>query len=232
MKEITVGIAAGRKYENYHRWISRDGNVKVIQLDFAEDNVAEVNQCHGVLLTGGEDVHPRFYNKPEYVTQYDLDDINEERDEFELKILEKVQHQGLPLLGICRGLQITNVYFGGTLIPDIPSFGKPHHTKYEEGKDRYHQIEVTDGSLLKSMAGVSEGEINSAHHQSVDLVGKGLVGCAQSPDGIIEAMERKAVGKPEPFLLLVQWHPERMNDQQNPFSKNVRERFLKECSNH
>ncbi len=229
MNEITVGIAAGRKYENYLNWILHGGNVKVIKLGFEEDNFDEINKCDGVILTGGEDVHPKFYNKPEYVSQYNLEDIDEARDEFELRILGHAEQQGLPLLGICRGLQIANVYFGGTLIPDIPSYGKPHHTKYEEGNDRHHQIMVMENSLLKDIAHVSKGEVNSAHHQSVDKEGRGLVISAQSEDGIIEAMERND-GKTDPFLLLVQWHPERMRDQLSPFSKNIRDRFLKACS--
>ena len=97
-----------------------------------------------------------------------------------------------------------------------------------QGKDRYHQITVAEHSLLRDITHVLEGEVNSAHHQSVNKEGSGLVISAQSEDGIMEAMERKD-GKADPFLLLVQWHPERMRDPLSPFSKNIGERFLKEC---
>lgn len=225
MTEIVIGIAAGRKYENYLNWISKDTRVKVVKLGHEDQNFESIAQCDGVVLCGGEDVHPRYYHQKEYVGQYHLDDIDPLRDEFEMEILSYTQQNHLPLLGICRGLQITNVFFGGKLIPDIPSFGKPDHTKYKEGKDRYHTINVKKGSLLNSIAGVEVGEINSAHHQSVDTVGEGLVVNALSPDGIVEGLER-TLKEGQSYLLLVQWHPERMIDQESVFSKNIRENFL------
>jgi putative glutamine amidotransferase len=224
MKKIVVGIVAGRKYENYVKWIKQVPEVEIIKLSHPDNNAAFVRKCNGIVLTGGEDVHPSFYRKPEYTEQFHLDDFDIARDEFELEVLANVQHHQLPLLGICRGLQITNVFFGGTLLPDIPSFGKPDHTKYEEGRDRYHSVKTEKNSLLSSIAGES-GEVNSAHHQSVDLVGDGLMVNAISTDGIIEGVERKEK-KRNPFLLLVQWHPERMVDQENPLSKNIRDTFI------
>jgi putative glutamine amidotransferase len=119
---------------------------------------------------------------------------------------------------------MANVYFGGTLIPDIPSFGKFNHSKFPE-KDRRHTIQVDPYSELKKIVGSETGEVNSAHHQSTDRVGNGLVTNAISPDGIVEGMEREdKEGKP--FLLLVQWHPERMTDQENPYSQRIKESFL------
>lgn len=225
MKKI-VGIAAGRRYENYFNWISQSVDIEVIKLGYEDQNFEAVKRCHGLILTGGEDVHPRFYNKPDYVTRYHLDDIDEARDEFEWKLLDYAEKIKLPLLGICRGLQIANVFYGGTLIPDIPSFGKPDHTKYSEGKDRHHSVAISEGSLLRDIAGTNAREVNSAHHQSVETVGKGLEINAISPDGIVEGLERKEKGD-NSFLMLVQWHPERMIDQQGVFSGNIRDRFLK-----
>ncbi len=109
-------------------------------------------------------------------------------------------------------------------MPDIPSFGKPDHTKYEEGRDRYHPVHVEKNSFLSSITG-EYGEVNSAHHQSVDQVAEALVANAFSQDGIVEGLERKEKNK-DPFLLLVQWHPERMVDLQSPFSKNIRDAFI------
>lgn len=226
MKKIVVGIAAGRKYENYLKWIMQTSDIEVINLSHSNNDFEVVNRCNGIVLSGGEDIHPRFYKKQEYVEKYHLDDIDEARDEFELKIISYTQQHQVPVLGVCRGLQIVNVFFGGTLIPDIPSFGKPDHTKYEEGKDRYHTINVVERTFLETITGVLKGEVNSAHHQSVDKVGNGLVVDAVSGDGIIEGMERKDRGA-GPFLLLVQWHPERMTDRQSVFSKNIRDSFLK-----
>jgi putative glutamine amidotransferase len=139
--------------------------------------------------------------------------------------LEYTQQNQLPVLGICRGLQITNVFFGGTLIPDIPSAGKPDHSKIK-GVDRYHAVNIEASSLLKKIAGEGEGEVNSAHHQGADRVGEGLRVNAVSADGIVEGLERQRTdGKS--FLLLVQWHPERMTNQESPLVKNIKLSFLK-----
>ena len=226
MKRIVAGIAAGRKYENYFNWIAQISDIEIIKLDHGSGNFDSLKKCEGVVLSGGEDVHPRFYNKPEYVEKYNLDDLDEARDEFELKILSYAQQNQMPVLGICRGLQIANVFYGGTLVPDIPSFGKPDHTKYGEGRDRYHSIHVIKKSLLETIAGVGNGDVNSAHHQCVDRLGNGLIADAFSDDGIIEGIERKEING-NPFMLLVQWHPERMADRQSVFSKNIRDSFVK-----
>ncbi|HWA35986.1 MAG TPA: gamma-glutamyl-gamma-aminobutyrate hydrolase family protein [Cyclobacteriaceae bacterium] len=223
--QIVVGISAGRKYDNYLRWIIGSDNIKVIRLGYDENNIGMISQCHAIVLSGGEDVHPRFYNKPEFVKEFNLEDVDEARDEFEWKILDHVQKESLPLLGICRGLQLTNVYFGGTLVGDIVSTGKPDHTKFEPSLDRYHKVKISDYSFLKEIAGVDSGEVNSAHHQSADVVGNGLVVNALSEDDVIEGLELKD-RKNKPFFLLVQWHPERMADRNSPLTKNIREKFL------
>ena len=221
-QNIIIGITDCSKFANYEKWITKEQGTEVIRLSPEKNNIEEIEKCHGIILSGGEDVHPRFYNKNEYVTL--CHEIDEQRDEFEWKVLQQTENNKLPLLGICRGLQMANVYFGGTLIPDIPSFGKFNHSKFPE-KDRRHIIQVDPYSDLKKIVGSEAGEVNSAHHQSTDRVGKGLVTNAISPDGIVEGMEREdKEGKP--FLLLVQWHPERMTDQENPFSKRIKESFL------
>ncbi|MFZ6008750.1 MAG: gamma-glutamyl-gamma-aminobutyrate hydrolase family protein [Bacteroidota bacterium] len=219
--KITIGITDCSKFGNYEKWIQEEG-ADVIKLSYQYNNFEDIKKCDGIILSGGEDVHPRFYKKNNYLEYcYEID---EKRDDFEWKVLEHTEQLQLPLLGICRGLQVANVYFGGTLIPDIPSFGKFNHARYER-TDRHHVIHVDPNSDLKKIVGLESGEINSAHHQSADLVGKDLVANAISPDGIIEGLERKnKEGKP--YLMLVQWHPERMIDQQSVFSKNIRRSFL------
>lgn len=223
---ITIGITDCSKYANYQKWIESETGTRVIKLSHHTNNFKEIEKCDGILLSGGEDVHPRFYGKEEYL-EY-CDDIDEKRDEFEWNILEYGEKNKLPLLGICRGLQMANVFFGGTLLPDIPSFGKFNHSK-QGGIDRYHIVQVDPNSLLQKIVGSSSGEINSAHHQSAQLIGKGLVANAISPDGVIEGLERKDK-ETYPFLLLVQWHPERMKDQESKFSKNVKRKFLEEVT--
>lgn len=222
MKKITIGITDCSKYPNYEKWILNEPDVEVIRLSHKSNNMKDIEKCDGIVLSGGEDMHPRFYNKPEYL-EY-CHEIDEQRDEFEWKVLEYTENKKLPLLGICRGLQVANVFYGGTLVPDIPAFGKFNHSRFAD-KDRYHKVQVDANSELIKIVGADTGDINSAHHQSADLVGKGLVANAISPDGIIEGIERKEKGE-QTFFQLVQWHPERMTDLQHPFSKNIKLSFL------
>jgi putative glutamine amidotransferase len=219
-----IGIAAGRKYLNYANWLSEVPDTKVIKLGYEDDNLTELDRLDAVVLCGGEDVHPRLYNKPEYLSKYRLDDIDEKRDDFEWRVMEHVHKNSLPLLGICRGLQAANVFLGGTLIPDLVSFDKTDHTK-NGGIDRYHSVSVAKGSHLHSITGSLEGTVNSAHHQSADKVAEGLRVNALSPDGVIEGLEWKDPIR-KPYLMLVQWHPERMADPNNVFAIKLRDSFM------
>jgi putative glutamine amidotransferase len=220
---MTIGITDCSKYPNYEKWLLAELHVEVIKLGYANNNLQEIKKCHGILLSGGEDIHPRFYKKPEY-EKYCIE-IDERRDEFEWQALEYTEANQIPVLGICRGLQVANVFYGGTLIPDIPSSGKPDHSKFQEGKDRYHKVIVKAESELREITGKAEGEINSAHHQSADVIAATLTVSSISEDGIVEGLERKEKGKA--FLQLVQWHPERMTDLQSVFSANIKKSFLK-----
>lgn len=224
MKKIIIGVTDCSKYDNYAKWIAQEPDVEAIKLGYKQDTFADIKRCHGILLSGGEDVHPKFYNRPEYFSYCYLDDVDEKRDEFELKVIHYTQEKKLPLFGICRGLQIANVFFGGSLIPDIPTFKNSNHSKIE-GEDRYHEIKTEGSSQLRKLTGLEKGEVNSAHHQSVDRLGDGLVASAFSPEGIVEGIERQYPdGKP--LLLLVQWHPERMMNQDSAFTKKIRQSFL------
>ena len=225
MKNIVIGITDCEKYSNYDRWIQDEPGVEIIKLGYQENNLADIERCHGIILSGGNDINPRLYNQPEYLAYCDPKEIDESRDEFEWKVMQHVEEKQLPLLGICRGLQFVNVFFGGTLVPDIPAFGKFNHEKFKDGHDREHRVDVDRNSLLYKVTGEEKGIINSAHHQSADMPGYGLLVNALSADGIIEGMERKdAEGRP--FLLLVQWHPERMANPESIFSNNIRRSFL------
>lgn len=227
--KIVIGVTDCSKYANYSNWIQSQGNeIEVIKLSYKTQNITDIKQCSGIVLTGGEDVHPRFYNHPEFYQYCYADDVSEARDDFEWRVLEYTEKNKLPVLGICRGLQIANVFFGGTLIPDIPRWGKYNHSKMPDNTDRYHEIAVDPNSWLYRLVESEKGEVNSNHHQSADLIGEGLVISALSPDGVIEALERK---EPESksFLCLVQWHPERMNKPESKFVKNIRTAFVEAC---
>lgn len=224
MKKKVIAVTDCSKYDVYSNWIRSNDQIETVKIGYHDDSISLLEKCDAVLLTGGEDVHPRFYNKAEYLRYCNEYDMNEQRDYVEFKVIEHAQHFRKPLLGICRGLQVANVFFGGTLIPDIPSFGKFNHSKHE-GSDRYHQVKVDPTSFFSQIIGGVEGEVNSAHHQSAEIVAPLLVSNAISGDGVVEGLEWKdPAGKP--YLLLVQWHPERMRDQNSAFSKNVRESFI------
>ena len=222
MKKITIGITDCSKYENYHRWFAVAEGVEVVRLSHHQKNLDDVGKCDGVVLSGGEDVHPRLYGKEEF---FELcHEVDEARDEFEWSVLDYTEGNKIPLLGICRGLQIANVFFGGTLVPHLPVSGKFDHSR-KPSEDRYHTVEVDPDSLLQQTVQDTRGEVNSAHHQAADRVGKGLVTNALSPDGVVEGLEREEKNDAA-FLLLVQWHPERMINLESRFSKNIRQRFL------
>jgi len=223
-EKVIIGITDCSKFENYQRWIE-DAGAQVVKLSYHKNNFGDVAKCNGIILSGGEDLHPRFYNKPEYVVL--CHEIDEVRDEFEWRVLELTEENKLPLLGICRGLQVANAFFGGTLIPHIPAFGKFNHSRTEIA-DRYHEVRVSTDSQLKEIVGETSGEVNSAHHQSADRIGKGLIANALSADGVVEGMEREQTHD-GPFLQLVQWHPERMRNLESVFSRNIKEKFLEAC---
>ena len=225
MKKIVIGISEGSNYHNYENWMKDEPDVEIIKLSYHLDNISEIEKCDGVILTGGGDINPQLYHQPGFMAYIDPKDIDMKRDEFEWKIMQHIDEKQKPLLGICRGLQFANVYFGGVLLPDIPSFGKFNHAKFNEGKDREHTVDIDPNSQLYQITGEEKGWINSSHHQSVDIPGFGLVANALSPDGIIEGMERKE-REGKAYLMLVQWHPERMANQQSNFVKKIKQSFL------
>jgi len=188
--------------------------------------VDTLDGCGGLLLTGGGDVHPRHYGRLDAMDF--INNVDERRDEFEFQLIEEALTLRIPVLGICRGAQIFAVARGGTLVPDIEHAGHPSHRKIGMN-DRVHGVTVEPGSQLLEITGMASGHVNSSHHQAVNSPGGELVISARSDDGVSEALEwREPAGRP--FLLLVQWHPERMVDAENPFAKNIMQRFVQEIA--
>ena len=223
---LTIGITDSEtRYENYPKWIKgNDLAIEIIKL--TPENKNELERCHGIVLSGGIDTHPKFYNNKN--TEYPLapKKFNEQRDEFEISVFNYAQKQNIPVLAICRGMQLVNVALGGNLIQDIEESGKKDHRSHD-GTDGIHEITITKDSLLFEISGNEKEIVNSAHHQALSAVASDLKITAYSSDGIPEATERKnKSGKP--FLLCVQWHPERLATLQpdNPFSNKIRETFL------
>lgn len=162
----------------------------------------------GVLLTGGADVEPSLYNETRHPATYDAEPG---RDALELALARRAMADDLPLLAICRGVQVLNVAAGGTLVQDIPSEigGAVPHDEREPRDREAHPVRVKPGTAL---AGALASEIdehgdtlvNSRHHQSIGTLGEGLDVTAVAPDGVTEAVERPS----SQFCVGVQWHPE------------------------
>ena len=219
-KKLAIGITDCEKYSNYERWMLAEPDVEVIRLGSQLSNLDDINKCQGILLTGGDDVHPRFYGSREIHYPNAPDEFVEARDEFEIKTLAKAQKNKLPVLGVCRGLQLINCALGGTLKQDLGELNKIHRRVTEV--DKTHQVKISDNTQLKEIAKVDKGEVNSSHHQSIDKLGKELKINSIAMDGTIEGIERID----GPFFLAVQWHPERMNDLDGPLSRNIKNAFL------
>jgi len=211
--------------QNYTGWVERSvHDAELVVLSAARRNAHDLDRCRGLLLTGGGDVHPGFYQQADAL--HLVKEVNEARDEFEFGLIRRALECALPLLGICRGAQVFNVALGGSLIPDIEQAGYPTHRKGESGA-RLHRVSVSAGSVLRSVVGLEGGDVNTSHHQAVEKTGKGLRAVAHSDDGIVEALEWDSPAG-RSFLLLVQWHPERMTESHSPFSDTIIERFAKE----
>ncbi len=171
----------------------------------------------GLLLIGGTDVNPARYGVD---AQPETDEPDDARDQAEFDLIQEALTKDMPLFGICRGLQILNVYHGGTLVQHLPPDSR-HDTGAEDKAAPAHGISIERPSLLARIAGARRWEVNSRHHQAADKVGDGLrVVARDSDDGVIEALERSD----KTFVLAVQWHPE---DQapRDPKQLNLFRRF-------
>ena len=225
-----IGISFTRtNFDQYWKWIgpAELGEMaELVELSFVDNNWEDVISCDGYILTGGVDVEPSHYGKNSFYPHCP-ERFQKDRDIFEEKIYRFAQDRKLPLLGICRGMQLINVILGGKLIQDLGE-ANPQHRKILH--DLEHEVYVKTGSLLHELTGSLNGMVNSAHHQAIDpfALGENLQVNARSADNIIEGIEFQHKDA-KPFMIGLQWHPERMKERElNPFSQLVKERFLKE----
>jgi len=178
-----------------------------------------VARTNGVLLTGGEDVDPRLYTNglsPRLRRTVTLTGDGGERDLRELVLIDEVFRQRKPLLAICRGHQILNVALGGSLVVDIAAQrpGALNHRRLDKRSQVVHEVRLTPGSILAKITGGTRLGVNSTHHQAAGRVAPPLSVTAWAGDGVVEALELKP-GPAQwlPFLLSVQFHPERLANQ-------------------
>lgn len=232
-KKLRIGLTVTEaRHENYPVWLKGgDENIEIVELHWDKHSLDEawdeIEDCDGIVLSGGVDVHPEFYENERTDYPNGPAEFNKMRDEFEMHVFETALNFNHPVLAICRGLQLVNVALGGQLMQDLEEGGNKDHRRHNEVDGR-HEVDIVKESLLSQIAGSTKGNINSAHHQGVSVVAEELMVNAYSPDFVIEGAEWKDKSD-KPFLLAVQWHPERMADKEtNPLSKNIRERFLEE----
>lgn len=229
--KIAISKAVPEKsYINYINWL-KTADSTIICLDMYHlkiDSALKLfTECDGLLLTGGTDIYPGNYGKESDTARCWKPDFK--RDSIEIALIHAALQQEKPILGICRGLQLLNVYLGGRLYIDLPTdldtmVKHQCNNKYE----CYHDVTIKENSLLYEIAGETTGVINSNHHQGIEQLAAPLEGIAYTDDGLIESIQWKNSSK-KPFLLGVQWHPERM-DFNNPLSGRIAQRYLKEVA--
>jgi len=207
---MSIGITACRKLEDYRQaMLHVGGEVRVLDPSMGMADALE--GISGLLLTGGGDVAPSRYGEP---THESVVDIDEQRDEFEWALIAEARRRDLPILAICRGIQVLNVVCGGTLVQDIPtqvpgalehSFKVPPHERYSLAHEMWLDKDTLLATLMRErLSDADSCEVNSRHHQAVKAVAPGFQVSATAPDGVIEAIEDPS----SRFCLGVQWHPE------------------------
>jgi len=210
-------------FECYLEWL-KYFNIEYTILDYEDSNsFASFEKCKGLILSGGIDIYPELFN--DWETKEDTGKYNTFRDGYELRLLEYSVTNNIPVLGICRGMQLINIYFNGSLIYDIPTIRNVYHQNETKELILLHNINIFKNTLLYNSVNTENGSVTSLHHQSVDRLGEGLMINSKADDGIIEGIEYLNKSN-KSFLLGVQWHPEKFEDFGNPFSKNILECFI------
>ena len=195
---------------DYVAGVAEAGGAPVVLPPLGERGMAEalIGGLDGLLLSGGSDLDPGYYGEgplPE------LGPTIPERDAFEVEVLKAALARGIPVFGICRGLQVLNVVLGGTLYQDLPSQFGGEVLKHRQTTPKWqvtHEVEVRDGSYLAELAGRGALKVNSYHHQGIKDLADGLLVSARSSDGVVEAIEGTDLSNR--WLLGVQWHAEAM----------------------
>ena len=197
--------AAGITTKNYEIALTRTGG-RILQLDPVHDDLETVlNRIDSLLLTGGGEESAEL--------------IDRRRDDFELELIRGAVERDMPILGICRGIQIINVAYGGTLrsIREDPQLAETHGIGL--ASFTAHPVEIVPGSKLAEMLGAGTIKVNSFHGQAVGRPGQELRVVAKSPDGVIEALEFRG----KRFVVCIQWHPEVPPAQMEVFREFLRQ---------
>lgn len=211
--ERTVLYTLGEEYVDA---VAEHGAVPLLVPHVAGSEAdAVLDAVDGLLIAGGGDVDPASYGEPNTASK----DVDARADGSELALVRRARERGVPTLAICRGMQIVNVAFGGSLHQDIAGTGRRHGPISNDPDvvlaDR-HPVEVVAGSRLAAVLGAGERTVNNIHHQAIDRLADGFTPTAHAPDGVIEAIEPIGPAGDGWPLLAVQWHPEKLAGDDAP----------------
>ena len=215
------------KHVFYVNWLRGIDDIEVMTLEPGTHDPAEIEGYDALVLSGGLDIHPQYYKGRNDYPDQPSQGWDEQRDAFEFGLFSKALDHSIPILGICRGLQLINVALKGNLVQALVGDFKNSHVG---NPDKLHKIDIIPNTTLHRFTGVPGSEVNSAHHQVVDRLGEGLRVSAKSADGLVEAIEWDNPAN-KPLLLAVQWHPERMFKfglEHTPASETLRAQFIEE----
>lgn len=231
---VTTSIVSGTEGERavlncaYLAALQRAGGVPILlppQLE-ARARRRLFERLDGVLLTGGGDVNPRLFGEPRHPT---VSGVSEARDALEIALVRHALRRRLPLLAICRGVQVLSVALGGTLYQDVA--GDPgtaaDHSQQAPRHEPTHKVRIVRGSRLARVLGAEELEVNSFHHQAIKALGRGLRAAAFAEEGrLVEGAELPDASR---FVLGVQWHPEEL-ERDHPSARRLFRALVAACA--
>jgi putative glutamine amidotransferase len=220
---VTIGLTFGAlsSAKPYRAPLEKQG-AQCIELR-PDKTLPDLHTLDGLLLSGGGDVEARHFGQQQHPKAQTPDHA---RDEMELTITRKALQLGLPILGICRGVQVLGVALGGQLFQDLDSElpGVAKHSTQSGNKELRHWVTVLPGSRLAAILGASQVRVNTFHHQANSVLGPQTVRTAWSDDGVTEAIALDS----DKFVLGVQWHPERMW-RSAPRQRKLFKAFVEAC---
>ena len=216
---IGITSTAGKPGTAYERAIEGAGGYVVSFPNVVVEIDALLATVDGVVISGGVDVDPARYGGRLEHSHDERGEYSAARDDFEIALVRATRARGVPTLCICRGMQVVNVAFGGTLVEDLRDelgerYTIEHRQVDESGLERYeyaegHTVSVLPSSAFARLANATEFLTNSMHHQAVRAVGEGFIAAGHTSDGTIEVLDATFA---HPFFYAVQWHPEELTD--------------------